>query len=387
MDWMSGKVSLRDIGRTISIAPVQLSASHIRSPADRAVQPRRPVKKNAKVSGSGIRTRNEQPQSEGLRVLFIEDDDRVLYSVGRLLESKGFRVERAADGQVGLLRARAGQNDVILLDLLLPKRSGIDILRQLRLEGIWTPVVILTGRGGVDTALEAGRLGVAAYFPKPAVLNELTAALRTAAETARAGRSGSRSLFAPIADKSSVSIVTLCLNLEARPGIERNQLARLLADTACARELTFLEFIAVAKSLQFLFSKSNLIPSDAIPTIRDWVENASRRSSSRAELHFEHVLSLIVAAGKGWSSVSEKGIAADLRIDSINLWQTLRKEFGVTLVRCRRAVLMRQAAMELLHGNEHVRQIAFRLGYTDAANFDHDFRSFFGVTPTAFRRA
>ncbi len=383
---MTVNVSSRDVPRTISIAPVQLSASQIRSPADRAVQPRRPVKENAKASRSDIRAPNAQAQPAGLRLLFIDDDDRVLYSVGRLLESEGFHVDRAADGEVGLVRARGGQFDVILLDLLLPKRSGIDVLRQLRLEGVWTPVVILTGRGSFESALEAGRLGVAAYFPKPSMLNDLTTALRAAAETARAGRSRLSSLFSSSADETSASIVTLMLNLESRPGIERDHLARLLANTTCARDLTFLEFIAVAQGLQVLASQSNLVLSSAVPKIRNWIESASRPSSCAAASQLEHVLSRLVTAGKSWSKVSEKGIAADLGIDSAGLWHTLSEEFGVTFIRCRRAVVMRKAAFELTSGNEHVRQIAFRLGYTDAGNIDHDFRDFFGVTPTAFRR-
>jgi AraC-like DNA-binding protein len=68
------------------------------------------------------------------------------------------------------------------------------------------------------------------------------------------------------------------------------------------------------------------------------------------------------------------------------LWQAISDEFGLTFVQCRRAVLMRRAAIELIDINQHVRQIAFRLGYSDAANFDHEFRRFFGLTPTAFRR-
>jgi len=195
--------------------------------------------RRTKASRSDIRVPNEQPQPAELRVLFIEDDDRVLYSVGRWLESNGFRVEPAPDGELGLVLARGRQYDVILLDLPLPKRSGIDVLRQLRLEGVWTPVVILTGRGAFDSALEAGRLGVSAYFPKPPVLDDLTAALRTAAERARTGRSRSGSIFL-VGAGTSGSIVTLLLNLEARPAIERDQLARLLADTASTRELTFL---------------------------------------------------------------------------------------------------------------------------------------------------
>ena len=67
---------------------------------------------------------------------FIDDDERVLHSFGRLLESRGFQVERSSDGEAGLELALGGSYDVILLDLLLPKRSGIEVLRKLRLEGV-----------------------------------------------------------------------------------------------------------------------------------------------------------------------------------------------------------------------------------------------------------
>jgi DNA-binding response OmpR family regulator len=373
---MTVNVSSQGVPRLISIAPVQLSA----------VQPKRPASENAKAFRSKIRAPSEQAQPTGLHLLFIEDDERVLYSVGRLLESKGFHVDPAADGEVGLGRALGGEYDVILLDLLLPRRSGIDVLRQLRTAGVWTPVVILTGRGNFESALEAGGLGVAAYFQKPPLLPDLTTALRTAAESARARRSRPSTLFSISAAKASTSTVTLRLAIEARPAIERDHLARLLANTACASDLTFQEFMATAKALQFLYSKPDLVLSSAVPKVQGWIESASRRGSSSAESRLGQVLARLSKAGKDWSKLSEQVIAADLETDSTRLWQSLSEEFGVTLIRCRRAVLMRKAALELLNGNEHVRQIAYRLGYTDAGNLDHDFRSFFGVTPTFFRR-
>ena len=225
-----------------------------------------------------------------------------------------------------------------------------------------------------------------AYFPKPPLLDDLTAALRTAAERALTGRSSPRSLFWTRTGTASPGIVTLLLNLGAHRGIERDDLARLLVKSASTRELTFFEFIAVANALHFLFSKSDLPLSVALSEIRVWIEDASERTPSPIDVQFAQLVSRIEIAGKSWSKISEKGIAAELQIDPIWLRNIVTEEYGVTFVRCRRAIVMRRAAFELLNGNEHVRQIAFRLGYTDAGNIDHDFRAFFGVTPTAFRR-
>jgi CheY-like chemotaxis protein len=317
-------------------------------------------------------------------VLFVEDDHRLADVLWRLLEADGFRVDHAPTGETGLVLARGGQYDVILLDLMLPVMSGIDLLRRLRVEGIRTPVVVLTGRGTFDSALEAGRLGASAYLRKPALDRDLMTALRAAAGTPSVSQYRS-ALFAA-EGRTSRSIEALVQHLQGPPDLDRERLGRLLVNTACARQLTFLEFIAIARAIRLLSSRSNPTAQDVVSAIQEWIEEASKRGGASAISHLQAILSHLEAAGKNWSGVTEKTIERELGIEVARTRPLLSEEFGVTFVKCRRAVLMRNAAIKLSWTTDHVRQIAFQLGYSDAGNFDHDFRSFFGLTPTSFRR-
>jgi two-component system OmpR family response regulator len=100
------------------------------------------------------------PRSDHTRVLLIEDNSRLAYSLSRLLAAHAMCIDIATDGQMGLEVARSCCHDVLLVDLILPRKSGLDLLGDLRSEGIRTPAIILTGRGSFESALEAGRLGV-----------------------------------------------------------------------------------------------------------------------------------------------------------------------------------------------------------------------------------
>ena len=94
----------------------------------------------------------------------------------------------------------------------------------------------------------------------------------------------------------------------------------------------------------------------------------------------------IEQAGREASKLDEKQIAIEIGMEPAKLARVFNQTVGLTYNRCRRAFLMRKAAMDIASDHDHVRQIAYRLGYSDAANFDHDFRGFFGLTPTVFRR-
>ncbi len=104
------------------------------------------------------------------------------------------------------------------------------------------------------------------------------------------------------------------------------------------------------------------------------------------DLRIELILARIEAAGRNSPKATEAEIAARFELDSHELWQLLTAEIGLTFTKCQRVVVMRQAVRELVSTNEDVRQIAFRLGYKAASNFDRDFDHIFGVTPTEFRR-
>ncbi|NDJ12066.1 MAG: DNA-binding response regulator [Acidobacteriia bacterium] len=109
------------------------------------------------------------------RILLIEDEDGLVLTLTDRLTSEGYQVEAATDGDTGLARGLAGNFDLILLDIMLPGRSGFDVCRRLRQSGIATPILMLTARGGVVDKVEGLQIGADDYMGKPFEMAELLA--------------------------------------------------------------------------------------------------------------------------------------------------------------------------------------------------------------------
>jgi len=127
------------------------------------------------------------------QVLVIEDNRDLAYGLRNNLEIEGYTVEVAEDGPKGLVRARAGSFDLIILDLMLPGIDGYRVLRALRDEGRRTPILILTARGEEADKVRGLRLGADDYVTKPFGVLELLArveALMRRAGVATAGPEG-----------------------------------------------------------------------------------------------------------------------------------------------------------------------------------------------------
>jgi len=123
------------------------------------------------------------------RILFVEDERA--YAVGMVdrLTSEGYEVELASNGNDGMERARKGTADLILLDVMLPGRSGLDICRELRASGSKTPVLLLTARGEISDRVAGLKLGADDYLVKPFATAELLARMEALLRRAREGRS------------------------------------------------------------------------------------------------------------------------------------------------------------------------------------------------------
>ena len=109
------------------------------------------------------------------RVLLVEDTADLAFAVATALESEGFDVVVAATGPDGVARARAGDGDLIILDLMLPGFDGYRVIRTLRDEGIRTPILVLTARGEEADKVRGLRLGADDYVTKPFGAMELLA--------------------------------------------------------------------------------------------------------------------------------------------------------------------------------------------------------------------
>lgn len=113
-----------------------------------------------------------------MKVLLVEDDPALHTTLLRALTRLGWAVEVCTDGRAALGRWRASLPDVVLLDLTLPGRDGLQILEQARLDGLTTPVLILTARGTVGDRVQGLNAGADDYLPKPFDLDELEARVR-----------------------------------------------------------------------------------------------------------------------------------------------------------------------------------------------------------------
>jgi two-component system copper resistance phosphate regulon response regulator CusR len=113
-----------------------------------------------------------------MRILIVEDEARIRAFLARAFEAEGFTVDGAEDGGQGLARALAGSYDLVILDLLLPGRDGLETLRELHRERPDLPVLILSARSDLPTKLRGFELGAVDYVAKPFSLDELLARAR-----------------------------------------------------------------------------------------------------------------------------------------------------------------------------------------------------------------
>lgn len=102
-----------------------------------------------------------------MRVLVVEDEPRLAKAIAMGLEDHGFAVDVAEDGEEGFTRARYGDYDAIVLDIMLPKLNGYKIAQRLREEEVWTPILMLTAKEGEYDEADALDLGADDYLRKP----------------------------------------------------------------------------------------------------------------------------------------------------------------------------------------------------------------------------
>ena len=109
------------------------------------------------------------------RLLIIEDEPGIVLTLSDRLMREGYAIESSGDGESGLERATREPFDLILLDVMLPRLGGFDVMRELRKRGIETPVIMLTARGQVVDKVVGLKLGADDYVTKPFEMVELLA--------------------------------------------------------------------------------------------------------------------------------------------------------------------------------------------------------------------
>ena len=161
-----------------------------------------------------------------MRVLVVEDEKKTAAFVRKALQAEGFAVDVCTNGDDALAAAKITPFDGLVLDIMLPGRDGLSVLRQLRASGNQTPVLLLSARGEVNERVEGLNAGADDYLPKPFVIAELVARVRAL------GRRGGES-------KSTVlRVADLSLDTVSRRAQRGGKMFELTA-----REFRLLEFL------------------------------------------------------------------------------------------------------------------------------------------------
>jgi DNA-binding response OmpR family regulator len=113
-----------------------------------------------------------------MRILIIDDEPELLAQLEQVLSAQKYDVETACDGEAALDRLFDGTFDLVLLDIMLPKRDGLSVLAEMRRAGLTTPVLMLTARGGTEDKIQGLDLGADDYLAKPFSVAELLARIR-----------------------------------------------------------------------------------------------------------------------------------------------------------------------------------------------------------------
>ena len=113
-----------------------------------------------------------------MRILLVEDEVRLADVIGQIMKSQKYTVDIFNDGDSGLDYGLSGIYDLIILDVMLPKRNGFDILKELRHHKITTPVLFLTAKDEISDKVYGLDLGADDYLTKPFATEELLARVR-----------------------------------------------------------------------------------------------------------------------------------------------------------------------------------------------------------------
>ncbi|MCE5263792.1 MAG: response regulator transcription factor [Deltaproteobacteria bacterium] len=162
-----------------------------------------------------------------MRLLLVEDDVKIASFIVKGLKAAGYAVDHAGDGEEGLQLALTEPYDAAVIDLMLPKRSGLSLIREMRAEKVNTPVLILSAKGSVDDRVKGLQTGGDDYLTKPFAFSELLA--RVQALIRRAGG---------ISDPTRLSVGELSVNLLTREVVRAGKRIDLQP-----REFSLLEYL------------------------------------------------------------------------------------------------------------------------------------------------
>jgi len=160
-----------------------------------------------------------------MHILIVEDEPDLYEKLATILETEKYTVDMANDGVVALEKIWNENHDLILLDIMLPEKSGLEVLQEIRNEGVRTPVLMLTAKGDVEDKVRGLNAGADDYLPKPFSIPELLARVRA---LLRRGMEAN-----PVIECEGIALNT----------INRSVLSNGLPVSLTAKEFSILEFL------------------------------------------------------------------------------------------------------------------------------------------------
>lgn len=215
-----------------------------------------------------------------MRILIVEDEIHLAEALGQILRKNNYTVDIVYDGEVGLDNALSDIYDLIVLDIMLPKLDGISLLKNIRQEGLSTPVILLTAKGEISDKVTGLDSGADDYLAKPFATEELLARIRALSRRKGEVMIDNTLKFGDIELNQSTLKLTRG-NKEVKLILKESELLELLIsrkNTAVSKELIIeklwgydsdIEYNHVEVYISFLRKKLNFLNSDAkINTVR-----------------------------------------------------------------------------------------------------------------------
>lgn len=219
--------------------------------------------------------KNSNMMVGGMHILVVEDDRKIAAFIERGLRQEGCAVERADNGVDGFHRAMSEVYDAAVIDVMLPRLNGLDLIQDLRREGNLTPVLILSARNSVDDRIKGLQAGGDDYLVKPFSFAELIARLQALVRRAKA-----------VAEPIALSVLDLQLDLVRRTAVRGGRMIELQP-----REFALLEYLV--RNQGKVVSKTMIMDQvwgyDFDPST-NVVESRISRLRDKVDRGFEHPL-------------------------------------------------------------------------------------------------
>jgi DNA-binding NtrC family response regulator len=234
------------------------------------------------------------------RILVIDDEVEIRESLATLLELEGYNVELAANGTEGLRKAEAGSYDLLLLDLMMPDRSGMEVLKDIRERDSETPIFMITAYGSVEVAVDALKSKANDYFSKPwdnekllIEIDRMIASSRLARENIQLKRALKQQYSFPnIIGKSDRMLRILDLVTQVAPS---RATILITGETGTGKEL-------IAKAIHAHSARSNqlFVPVNSGSVPADLMESALFG-------HIKGAFTSAIASQKGYFEIANRG--------------------------------------------------------------------------------